>query len=72
MQRAPAPKKSLFGGMAGAMGGEKAKRIAELSQGLSQIGIPVSKHRPLAHALAASAERHYPELKETFEQAIGT
>lgn len=68
MSSSPRPKKSLLGGLAGAVGGQQSRMIAELSQGLRRIGIPVSEHRALAKALSDAAEKQAPELKDAFER----
>ena len=70
-KEAPKPKKGFLGKLAGSVGGDRAKLLMEISQGLSTLGIPVSQQKPLAHSLADSLERHYPQLKPVFEKLAG-
>ena len=71
IQQAPPTKKGFLGNLAGSVGGDKAKLLMEVSQGLSKLGIPTSEQKPLAKALSASVEKHYPELQPVFEKLAG-
>ncbi len=71
MALAPKARKGLLGKLAGSVGGDRARLLMELSQGLSRLGIPTSQHRTLADALTASVEQHYPQLRPVFERVTG-
>lgn len=71
MTLAPKARKGLLGKLAGSVGGDRARLLMELSRGLSGLGIPSSQHRPLADALTASVECHYPQLRPVFERITG-
>lgn len=67
MHLAPAVKKGFLSYIAG----DKASILLELSQGLSQLGIPTAKQKPLAKALGVAMELHHPDLVPLYEKLKG-
>ncbi|MDF3130820.1 DUF2780 domain-containing protein [Kiritimatiellaeota bacterium B1221] len=59
---APDIKSGLLGGLAGNLGGGKAKALLDLSKGLSGLGISADKQKGIANTLKESVEKHYPDL----------
>lgn len=69
VNKAPAIKSGLLGGLANTLGNEKAKMLMDLSKGLTSLGIPAGKQKGIAQTLKSSVEKHYPDLVSLIDLA---
>lgn len=69
IQRAPDMRGGgLFGGLAGSLGGGRAKILMELHQGMKTLGIPSSKQGQIVDALKRGVKQHHPDLLPLIEK----
>jgi len=68
MRHAPAMGGGLLGGLAGSLGGGKAKLLMELNQGMRKLRIPASDNRRVADALNHGVRKHHPDLVPLIEK----
>jgi hypothetical protein len=70
LSKAPATGGGLLGGLAGSLGGGKAKLLFELTQGLSKLNIPTDKAKPILDALKTAVAKHYPAIEPILKKAL--
>ena len=69
IQRAPDLRGGgLLGGLAGSLGGGRAKALVELGQGMKTLRIPSTQQRRLVDALKQGVEAHHPDLLPLIEK----